>query len=136
VRVLYQGPSCAAPDEADLVGSEAGAPLVARHVALSLDGMCVVVARSIARSGCPAWEPILARGNRSLGQTLFGANRSIIREPLHYSELHAGHPLFTLARGQDLEESPSYAARRSNFILDDAALNVCEIFLPVLESFL
>ncbi|TDR81453.1 chorismate--pyruvate lyase family protein [Paludibacterium purpuratum] len=136
VRVLYQGPSAAAPDEAGLIGLDAGAPLTARHVALMLDGVCVVVARSIARSGCPIWEPVLARGSRSLGLTLFDRSSEIIRAPLHYRELHPGLALFNLARGLDLSDASRYAARRSNFILDAAALNVCEVFLPVLETFL
>ncbi|MBV8047350.1 MAG: chorismate lyase [Paludibacterium sp.] len=136
VRVLYQGPSVAAPDENGLIGVETGAPVLARHVALLLDGVAVVVARSIARHGCPQWEPVLARGSRSLGLTLFGEDSAIIREPLHYCALSTGHPLFPLARGQDLEDAPRYAARRSNFLSHGAALNVCEVFLPVLESFL
>ncbi|BEV73501.1 MULTISPECIES: chorismate lyase [unclassified Paludibacterium] len=136
VRVLYQGPSVAASDEADLVGAAAGSPLSARHVALTLDGVCVVVARSIIRPGCPVWEPILQRGSRSLGLTLFSQDSAIIRQPLRYRELQPGHPLFALVRGQDMEEAPRYAARRSTFLLDGAALNVCEAFLPVLETFL
>lgn len=136
VRILYQGPSQAGNDEADLIGVAAGAPVTARHVALTLDGVCVVVARSIARPNDPVWMPILQRGSRSLGLTLFGADSAMIRTPLCYRVLSPGHPLFVLARGQDLEEAPRYVARRSSFVLQQATLNVCEVFLPVLESFL
>jgi chorismate lyase len=136
VTVLYQGLSEVRQDEHELIGEAAGAGVLARHVALSLDGVPVVVARSIARRHCPIWQPVLQRGSRSLGLTLFGADSPIVRAPMHYLDLDAGHPLFPLARGLDPTGGTHYRARRSNFILDGAALNVCEIFLPALETLL
>lgn len=136
VTVLYQGLSEVRQDEHDLIGAPSGAALLARHVALTLDGQAVVVARSIARAHCPVWQPVLQRGSRSLGLTLFGADSRIERAPMHYRDIEAGHPLFALARGFDTAPTARYPARRSNFILDGAALNVCEVFLPALEVFL
>lgn len=136
VTLLYQGLSDVRQDEADLIGTPCGAGVLARHVALTLDGTPVVVARSIAQRHCPVWQPILQRGSRSLGLTLFGPESEIARAPMHYCRLDAGHPLFALAHGLDARQGRQYAARRSNFILDGAALNVCEVFLPTLEDFL
>jgi chorismate--pyruvate lyase len=136
VRVLHQGADSAQDDEAALIGLAPGAGLHARQVALELDGLCVVVARSITRLDSRSWISLLERGRRSLGLTLFGPDHRIVRKPLLYREIQPDHPLFILARGQDPSQATRYPARRSNFILDGAALNVCEIFLPALENFL
>jgi len=136
VEVLQQTQLAAHPDEAELIGVVTGSTLYARHVALALDQTVVVVARSITRLNCPSWTPILQRGNRSLGLTLFDQNNGIRREVMLYRDLEIGHPLFSLARQHDASHAEHYPARRSNFILNGAALNVCEIFLPALESFL
>ena len=136
VELLYQGPSQATADEAGLLGDDAQSWVYARQVALSLDSVMVVVARSIIRSDCPVWLPVLQRGNRSLGLTLFGPDsEQIQRGPLHYQQLNSG-PLFTLARLHDPDPQRQYLARRSSFMLDHCALNVCEVFLPALETFL
>jgi len=136
VSVLYQGLSEVRQDEHALVGENAGSAVMARHVILLLDDTPVVVARSIARRHCPVWQPILQRGSRSLGLTLFGPDSPIQRAPMHYRELDTRHPLFAFARGHDAWHATCYAARRSNFVLDGAALNVCEVFLPALKEFL
>ncbi|WP_232219826.1 chorismate lyase [Pseudogulbenkiania sp. MAI-1] len=136
VTVLEQGDSRVHDDEAALLGLPVGAPLYARHVALTLDDTPVVVARSVTRLGCPAWHPILQRGSRSLGFTLFGGHAGIVREPLAYRELDATHPLFALAHAHDPASAHSYPARRSRFLLVNTPLIVCEVFLPALERFL
>lgn len=136
VRVLNQGESPAHPDEAACLDIAPGTLLYAREVALELDGIPVVVARSIARADCRQWLPVLQRGSRSLGLTLFGRESRIIRAPMYYRELVAGHPLFALARGVDPSAAPRYPARRSNFLQGHAALNVCEVFLPALKDLL
>lgn len=135
VRVLYQGPGTADADEAALLGLPAGAPLTVRHVALTLDGVDVVAARSACAAGCAVWQPILDRGSRSLGYSLFSGDSPVERDPLHYASLDAAHPLFDLARTLS-DTATAYPARRCRFTLHDEALMVSEAFLPALETFL
>lgn len=136
VRVLAQGDDRVHADEVELLGLPAGTALYARHVALTLDDTPVVVARSVTRLACPAWHPILQRGSRSLGFTLFGGHAGIVREPLAYREIDATHPLFALAQAHDPASANLYPARRSRFLLANTPLIVCELFLPALERFL
>lgn len=136
VSVLQQGPAQASHDEMALLGVSAGEVIYARHVALLLEQTPVVVARSITRADSTHWLPILQRGKRSLGLTLFGQDSEIIREALFYTEVRSGHPLYPLAAQSDPGQADCYAARRSNFVLNEQVMNVCEIFLPALEGFL
>jgi len=137
VRVLDQGRDTVAADETGLLGIAAGAPVLARHVALLLDDTPVVVARSVTPWLDPVWTPVLERGSRSLGFTLFGElNEELIREPLHYTTLDAAHPLFALTRRHDATSAEHYIARRSRFVLAGSALIVCEAFLPALAHYL
>lgn len=131
VQPLFQGTSTAHPDEAILLGLPAGSPLYARHVRLTLDGTPVVYARSIARLDCPVWQPILDRGSRSLGFTLFGGLPQLQRAALHYRQLDNSHPLYQACDARD----DSLCARRCRFVLDDAPMVVCEVFLPALKDF-
>lgn len=132
VEPLLLGESTAHPDEAAALGLDRGAEVTARHVALTLDGVTVVVARSYCRLGCPIWQPILDRGSRSLGFTLFSGEVELSRAALEFCVVTAGHPLFELAR-QRSAPAAGYPARRCRFILDGAPLYVCEAFLPALE---
>lgn len=136
VTVVQQGEDLALADELALFGLDSPAPLLARQVALTLDGTPVVVARSLSRPACPVWTPVLDRGNRSLGLTLFGDSTPIVREPLQFATLHEGHRLHALARQHDPRAAAAYPARRSRFLLEGKALTVCEVFLPALETFL
>lgn len=133
VDVLYQGDGIAHDDEAALVGRAAGDTLTARHVALTLDRETVVVARSFCRQGCAVWEPVLNRGRRSLGFTLFSGEVSLSRGALEYASVDRRHPLFTLARSRDTS-ADLYPARRCRFETSGAALVVCEVLLPALET--
>jgi chorismate--pyruvate lyase len=133
VDVLFLGPDAAAEGEAEQVGIPPDGQVFARHVALTLDGMTVVVARSYCRLGCPVWTPILDRGSRSLGFTLFSGEVPTRRGPLQFRLTKAGDVLFTLARQRD-SASDSYPARRCRFELDGAGMVVCEVFLPSLET--
>ncbi|WP_239690825.1 chorismate--pyruvate lyase family protein [Chromobacterium sphagni] len=134
VQVLDQGDSRALADEADALGLPAGAPLYARHVLLTLDETPVVYARSATRHNCPAWMPVLLRGSRSLGLTLFGELPQLRREALHYQLLAASHPLAEAAAVA--RAATEYPARRCRFLLDDAPLLLTELFLPTLKDFL
>lgn len=133
VEPLFLGDSAASADEAAALDDAASPVVTARHVALTLDGTTVVVARSICRRGCPVWPPILDRGGRSLGFTLFSGEVAVRRGPLEFALVEAGHPLFALAR-ERAGEPHRFAARRCRFTLDGAPLYVCEAFLPSLET--
>ncbi len=133
VRVVWFGPDAAAADEAPQLGLVAGAPMTARHVALQLDGEDCVVARSFCRLDCPVWQPVLDRGGRSLGLTLFSGEVALTRGELEYALPAPGHPLHDLATLCDIP-APAYPARRCRFVLDGAPLVVCEAFLPSLEA--
>lgn len=136
VSVLHQGNDVVHADETALFELTPDSQLHARHVSLSLAGKAVVVARSVCLPQCPVWQPILERGSRSLGLTLFGDLPQLQRGELSFAELHAGHPLFALARAHDPHGSSRYLARRCRFELDGQRLLVCEIFLPELEQLL
>ncbi|WP_236686480.1 chorismate--pyruvate lyase family protein [Chromobacterium subtsugae] len=134
VRVLDQGDSRALPDEAEALDLPSGAPLYARHVLLTLDETPVVYARSATRHDCPAWMPVLMRGSRSLGLTLFGELPALRREPLHYQLLDSRHPLAVEAAAAEAAEA--YPARRCRFLLDGSPLLLTELFLPALKDLL
>ncbi|WP_246542730.1 chorismate--pyruvate lyase family protein [Paludibacterium yongneupense] len=120
------------PDECGLFGD--GKRLWARQVTLTLDDVPVVIARSLCREDCPQWLPILDRGARSLGLTLFGEGRPIVRQRLHYTMLTPAHPWH--ARAAALGVADAVPARRCGFELAGRPLYVCEAFLPALETFL
>ena len=131
VTPLRLGEDMAAPDEAAQLGIAAGEAMTVRHVALTLDGERVVMARSFCRRACPAWLPVLDRGGRSLGFTLFSGEVQLTRRALEFATIAEAHPLLDLAR--EGEEAPSYAARRCRFEMQGAPMVVCEVFLPRLE---
>lgn len=133
VELLHLGPDVAYPDEAAPIGVAPGERMSVRHVALTLDGISVVTARSFCRENCPTWFPILDRGGRSLGFTLFSGEVALTRGRLEFAEVRAGHPLFELARTR-APGVARFAARRCRFELDGAPLMVCEVFLPALET--
>ncbi|WP_229804907.1 chorismate--pyruvate lyase family protein [Paludibacterium paludis] len=135
VNLLPRENDLALPDELELFGLSTPTALNVRHVALTLAGVPVVVARSLSRPACPVWSPILDRGRRSLGLTLFSGDMPVVREPLRYRRLEEDHWLFGLARRHDEASAGHYPARRSRFLLDGEILTVCEVFLPALERF-
>ena len=133
VSVLRFGADVAAPDEAPLLGILPGASMTVRHVALELDGEPVVLARSFCRLDCPVWQPILDRGGRSLGLTLFSGEVAVSRGALEFTLPPIGHPLDDLA-AEFLDMAGVAPARRCRFVLGGAPMVVCEVFLPALED--
>ncbi|AXE28990.1 chorismate lyase [Chromobacterium phragmitis] len=134
VTVLSQGEDRVQADEAEALDLAEGEPVHARHVLLTLDGTPVVYARSAVAPSCPSWLPVLARGSRSLGLTLFGELPALRREPLRYGLLANGHPL--AAAAARVEPAASYPARRCRFLLDGSPLLLTELFLPALKDLL
>lgn len=135
VQIRYQGPDEQWPDEHALFEAELGTTLRARHTVLTLDKIPVVVARSLSRYDCPHWGQLHECGSHSLGLTLFDKHRPIERKPFHYRVLQEGHPLFRLARAEELLSPTDYLARRRLFILEGAVLSMCEVFLGGFEKF-
>jgi chorismate--pyruvate lyase len=133
VELLYLGPDRASRDEASLLDMPVDSPVLARHVALSLDRGVVVVARSLCRVGCTTWEPVLDRGGRSLGLTLFGDGADIARGTLSYCDVAAPHPLVDLAHAYS-PDTLRFPARRCRFSRQGARLIVQEVFLPALAT--
>jgi len=133
VDVLAQGAANVHDDELDLLQVNAKQTVYARHVRLLLDGVPVVAARSVTREDCQVWQPILARGSRSLGLTLFGGLPGLAREALQFATLDVAHPLAQLAA---LPDAAALQARRCRFTLAGSPLLVCEVFLPALEPML
>jgi len=133
VEVLFLGQLPPHGDEAGQMLPPGPGPIMARHVALNLAGSTVVVARSYCRWGCPVWSSVLDRGSRSLGFTLFSGEVAVQLGPLEFRSVAAGHPLFDLAQQRD-PVPVAFPARRRRFVMDGAAMVVCEVFLPRLES--
>lgn len=131
VTPLRLGDDTAAPDEAPLAGIAPGEVMTVRHVALTLDDERVVMARSFCRRSCLVWLPVLDRGGRSLGLTLFSGEVERTSGPLEFATVGRGHPLFDL--GRQGEDARSYPVRRCRFEMRGAPLVVCEVFLPRLE---
>lgn len=139
VQVVQQGDVSAYADEAAELNCPVGTRLHGRHVLLTLDDTPVIFARSVSRIDCPEWSPVLARGSRSLGLTLFGEMPAALqRDALQYLALPAGHPLLQAAHAA-FSANPAasgWPARRCRFLMNNAPLLVCEVFLPTLEAFL
>ncbi|MFC3533497.1 chorismate--pyruvate lyase family protein [Vogesella facilis] len=134
VQVLAQGEDSALPDEQTLLQLNAQATVYARQVCLTLAGEPVVVARSITRQDCQVWRPILERGARSLGFTLFGGLPALQRDALQFAAVQTPHGLHTLAATHTT--AATLLARRCRFQLQDSPLLVSEVFLPALEKYL
>ncbi len=135
VVVLAQHTAQAWPDECQALGLPVHATVQLREVALTLDGVPYVFARSLCRQDSPVWTPVLARGSRSLGLTLF-ADSGMLRHPLQFI---AGQPaqLALLAQAQQAcwpDLSGPLAARRSLFGAVNDALLVHEVFHPDLVT--
>lgn len=136
VDVLQQGMDIANADELAVFDLSADQAVFARHVCLRLDGVAVVVARSLCLPDAGLWRDILDRGSRSLGYTLFGGTPGLSRGELQYRTLADGHMLHALAQPFDTRNAAHYQARRCLFDINNQSLMVCEVFLPQLESLL
>lgn len=136
VNVLQQGTDAACADETAIFEITPNSALYTRHVCLQLTDTAVVFARSVCLPDCPVWQPILDRGSRSLGLSLFGGLAGLSRGTLDFADIAAPHPLFALSQQHDPQAASRYPARRCRFTLNGHSLLVCETFLPALENFL
>ncbi|GAA3903053.1 chorismate lyase [Halomonas cibimaris] len=122
VRLLRQGTGYPFADEARALGIAPGRLAWRREVALCLDGVPWVVARSVAPLFALRGHRLYALGETSLGSWLF-AQPGLVRGPL---EVTRAPPRFVTA--------PSLWGRRSVFCHGRLALLVQEYFLPAMAE--
>jgi len=131
VRRLFQGLQRPFHDEAGCVGLTASRYAHVREVLLVADGVPVVFAHSITapESLRGAWRALSRLGERPLTLTLFG-DRRVTRGALAFRVLDRRHPLHRRVAELGLEPPVLLWARRSQFLREDCALLVTEVFLP------
>ena len=135
VQVLSQGRQKMRLDEARALGLRARAPGYVREVLLRVDGLPVVLARSVTphdRSLGP-WRSIRGLGTRPLADVLFRRS-GIARTPLEFARLQPSTPVrrhvaqaWRLASGEEISPR-AFPARRSIFRRRGAPLLVMETF--------
>lgn len=77
------------------------------------------------------WRTVLGLGSRPLAELLF-ADRSVVRQPLHYRAVTAADPLGQrILQALPQSRFPMWA-RRSAFYKYGAPLLVTEVFLPAI----
>lgn len=135
VRLLRQGLTIPAADEAALLGVRPGVLVWGREVALLCDGLVVAYAQTVLpcrpRGPMTLW---LARlGDRSLGSLLF-SRTGFVRGEIGFKRLDTRHPLFRMACRQIGDESKTLWARRSPFFFGAQSVLVTEVFSPILCS--
>lgn len=130
VRVIAQGRVRGGLDEAPLFGIRGARTLLGRDVLLMCGDVPLVFAHSVLRAEDVRgpWRAVSGMGSKPLGAALF-ADPRIVRHPLRYRWLRAGHPLYSAAMAAVRTELPPLWARRSLFRLQGAPLLVTEVFL-------
>ena len=131
VRRLVQRCMSALPEEAALLRHRQGATV--REVLLMEGDVPLVFAHSVTshRHTSGPWRTLCGLGSRPLAELLF-ADRSVIRQPLHYRAVTAVDPLGQrILKALPQSKFPLWA-RRSAFYKDDAPLLVTEVFLPAI----
>ena len=133
VQRLHQGVSICLDDEFAEIGLKRQEKVVEREVLLRCDDRPVVYAHTVVPISANAtqWPLFAARGNKSLGTTLF-SDPLVERGQLSYAKLRHTHPLMKrIAALKIVEEPVNYLyARRSVFKRKGGCLLVTEVFLP------
>jgi len=121
------------PDEVSALGVSVRTPLWVREVVLSVDGVAMVAAHSIAplRASHGVWQAMRSLGTRPLAELLY-ADRTVERSVLVSRRLTARHPLHRFAANWSIAPPQSLLARRSIFVRAHAPLMVTECMLPAL----
>lgn len=121
------------PDEMACLGLSVRTPVWVREVVLSVDGVAMVAAHSIAplRASRGVWQAMRSLGTRPLAELLY-ADRTVERSMLVSRRLTARHPLHRYAAHWVDAPAPTLLARRSIFVRGHAPLMVTECLLPAL----
>jgi chorismate--pyruvate lyase len=119
------------PDEAMLLKMRPHERALLREVALYCDGTQAIFAHSVLprRSLRGEWCNLGKLGNNPLGAALF-TNSHVVRTPLAFRKLQPRHALYVRAVEHLSIRPPCLWARRSMFMLHNAAILVTEVFLP------
>ena len=130
VDLLYQGRGRCLPDEARALALRRPRGVVVRHVCLRVDGVAVVLARSVvSRHGLVgSWRLLRGLGDRPLGAALWKDPRIQRERPL-FGLLPPSHPLLREQR----QDAP-VPARRARFWLHNQPLLLIEAFLPAVAE--
>ena len=121
------------PDEVSALGVSVRTPLWVREVVLSVDGVAMVAAHSIAplKASHGIWQAMRSLGTRPLAELLY-ADRTVERSVLVSRRVTARHPLHRFAANWSRVAPHALLARRSIFVRAHAPLMVTECMLPAL----
>lgn len=137
LRVLREFPAGLTPDEAAGLQRAARSPVWVREIAMRIDGLDAVVARSVAplRATHGVWQGMRKLRTRPLADILYH-DPSIRRSAFEVARVHACMPMLCPVQ-QVLPEArgsafapPLLLARRSVFWREGVPLLVAECFLP------
>ena len=133
VRLLFQGRTRVAREEASLLGLRTAEHAYVRDVLLCCGADALVYGHSVLRYKDlrGAWRVLAGMGAQPLGHALFSDAR-IERSPFAFRRLGGTHPLYcAAARAVGRALQPLWA-RRSLFWSGAAPLLVTEVFLPAI----
>ena len=133
VRRLHQQVALCSLEEAARVALPRRERVWEREVLLCCDGVPVVFGHTVVPMSATAsdWPLFSALGEQSLGSTLF-YDPKVVRGPLEFARLRAGHPLLARVRtalGAELGNN-EFHARRCVYRRHQGLLMVTEVFLP------
>jgi chorismate--pyruvate lyase len=138
VRVTRECVALPWPDECAALGLAPRAPVWAREVVLSVDGVPFVAAHSVTprAASVGVWQATRRLRTRPLAELLY-SDSSVARSSLVSRRVSARHPLYRLA-AREVDGVPPHAlvARRSVFERHGAPLMVTECMLPALWAHL
>lgn len=127
VQVLKQGPAPLVPEDASLLGAQAGDAAFVRQVYLCGNEPWVY-ARSLAVGEGERW--LMELGEKPLGERVF-AERETRRGPIQAREIGPGQPLYLEATaGLAYDYRRPLWARRSLLTVNGAGILIYECFLP------
>ncbi|VFR67650.1 Chorismate--pyruvate lyase [plant metagenome] len=137
LRVLAEYPAGLAPDEAPGLSRAPRSAVWVREVAMAVDGIDSVVARSVTplAASHATWQGVRRLRTRPLADMLYH-DRSIARSPFQVARLTPAQAIHGVAlplAGADAHEPgdlPRLLARRSVFWRHGQPLMVAECFLP------
>jgi chorismate--pyruvate lyase len=138
VRRLHQKGALCSLEEAGPIGLPRRERVWEREVLLCCDGKPVVFGHTVVPMSATArdWPLFSTLGERSLGTTLF-YDPKVVRGPLEFARLRAGHPLLARLRavlgdgaGSTGLDGHVFHARRCVYRRHQGLLMVTEVFLP------